>query len=55
MKIINTVCISKEIAVRHYVGLIVKVFEENSKITQRGGGVECQLKTSKSGDCLDQN
>ena len=43
-------------AVRHYVDLIVKVFEENSKITQGGeGGFECQLRTSKSGVCLDQN
>ena len=30
-------CISKEKAVRHYVDLIVKVFEENSEITQGGG------------------
>ena len=30
-------CISKEKAVRHYLDLIVKVFEENFEITQRGG------------------
>ena len=48
-------CISKEKAVRHYVDLIAKVFEENSEITQGGGGFECQTKTSKSRVCLDQN
>ena len=54
MRIVNTMCISKEKALRHYADLIVKVFEENSEITQRWG-IECQLKTSKSGVCLDQN
>ena len=38
MRIVNTMCISKEKAVRHYVDLVVKIFEENSEITQRGGG-----------------
>ena len=38
MRIVNAMCLSKEKAVRHYVDLIVKVFEENSEITQRGGG-----------------
>ena len=33
MSIENTICISKEKAVLHYVGLIAKVFEENSEIT----------------------
>lgn len=37
-----------------YVDLIVKIFEENSKTTQGEGGVESQLRTSKSGVCLDQ-
>ena len=36
MRIVNTLCISKEKAVRHYVGLIVKVFKENPKIAQGG-------------------
>ena len=52
MRIANTICISKEKAVHHYVDLTIKVFEENSKITP---GFECQLRTSKSGVCLDQN
>ena len=39
MRIVNTMCISKEKAVRPYVDLIAKVFEKNSEITQRGGGV----------------
>ena len=34
MRIVNAMCISKEKAVRHYVDLIVKIFEENSEITQ---------------------
>ena len=56
MRIVDTICISKEKAVSHYVDLIVKVIEENSEITQREGReFECQLKTSKSGVCLDQN
>ena len=57
MRIVNTMCISKEKAVRHYVNLIFKVFEETSEITQRKGGgvVECQLKKSKSGVWLGQN
>ena len=38
MRLGNTICISKKKAVRHYADLIVKVFEENSKITQ---GFEC--------------
>ena len=37
MKILNTLCISKDKVVRHYVDLIVKVFEENSETTQGGG------------------
>ena len=36
MRIVNTLCISKEKAVRHYVDLIVKVFKENPKIAQGG-------------------
>ena len=32
MRIVNTMRISKEKVVRHYVDLIVKVFEENSEI-----------------------
>ena len=50
MRIINIICISKENAVRHYIDLIFKVFEENFEITQGAegeGGVECQLRTSK--------
>ena len=38
MRIVNTVYISKKKAVRHCVTLIVKVFEENSEITQGGEG-----------------
>ena len=37
MRIVNTLRISKEKAARHYVDLIVKVFEKNSEITQDGG------------------
>ena len=65
MRIVNTMCISKEKtvkAVRHFADVIVKVFEENSEITLGGGGgggqeggVECQLRKSKSCVCLDQN
>ena len=32
MRIVNTMRISKEKVVRHYVDLIVKVFEETSEI-----------------------
>ena len=49
MRIVNAMCISKEKAVRHYVDLIVKIFEENSEITQAEGG------RFKSGVRLDQN
>ena len=35
MRIVNTLCISKEKAAHYNVDLIVKFFEENSKITQR--------------------
>ena len=55
MRIVSTMCISKEKAVRHYVDLIVIVFEENSEITQGWGerdGFECQLRTSKSEMCF---
>ena len=41
MRIVNTMCISKEKtvkAVRHFADVIVKVFEENSEITLGGGG-----------------
>ena len=38
MRIVNTMRISKEKAVLHYVDLIVKVFEKNSEIAQ---GVVC--------------
>ena len=58
MRIVNTICISKEKAVRHYVDPIVKVFEENSETIQGGGGgveCQCQLRMSKSGVCLHQN
>ena len=56
MRIVDTICISKEKAVSHYVDLIVKIFEENSEVTQREGReFGCQLKKSKSGVCLDQN
>ena len=50
MRKVNTLCISEEKAVRHYVDLIVTVFEENSEITRYEGGgggrgvVECQLR-----------
>ena len=45
MRKVNTLCISEEKAVRHYVDLIVTVFKENSEITRyQGGGVECQLR-----------
>ena len=49
MRIVNAMCISKEKAVRHYIDLIVKIFEENSEITQAEGG------RFKSGVRLDQN
>ena len=55
IRIVNTMCNSREKAVRHYVDLVIKVFDENSEITQRGRGVECQLRTSKSAVCSDQN
>ena len=56
MRKVNTLCISKEKAVRHYVDLIVTVFKKNSETDQSGGGgFECQLRTSKNGVCLDQN
>ena len=38
MRIVNTMRISKEKAVLHYVDLIVKVFDKNSEIAQ---GVVC--------------
>ena len=47
--------ISKGKSVRHYVDFVVKVFEENSEITQREGDFECQLNTPKSEAYLDQN
>ena len=34
--LVDTMCISKEKALRHYVDFIVKVFKEKSEITQRG-------------------
>ena len=55
MRIVNTMYLSKEKTVCHYVDLIVKVFGSNSKNTQGWGNVECQLRTSRSGMCLDQN
>ena len=36
MRIVNTLCISKERSVRHYVDLNGKVFEKNSEIVQYG-------------------
>ena len=54
MRIVNAMYISKEKAVGHYVDLIVKVFQEISKLLSVWG-FECQLKTPKSGVCLDQN
>ena len=38
LRIVNTMCLSKEKAVCHYVDPIVKVFEGNSKIIQGHGG-----------------
>ena len=38
MRIVNTMCLSKEKVVRQYVDVIVKDLEENSKITQWEGG-----------------
>ena len=49
MRIVNTLCISKEKAIRHYVDLIVTFFEENSEITQGGGVLNANLRTSESG------
>ena len=48
---VNNICIRKEKAVRLYVDVIAKTFEENSEITQGGGlgGVECQWRTFNSG------
>ena len=37
MRKTSTLCISEEKAVHHYVNLIVRVFEENSEITQEWG------------------
>ena len=37
MRIVSTLCISKEKRLRHYVNLIVKVFEEYFEITLDGG------------------
>ena len=34
---VNNICIRKEKAVRVYVDVIAKTFEENSEITQGGG------------------
>ena len=42
-------CISKEKAVRHYVDLIVKVFEENSEITQGGGVLNAKQRRPRVG------
>ena len=55
MRTANIVCISQEktVCTSLYVDLIVKVFEENSEITQ--GVIEYQLRASKSGVCLNQN
>ena len=36
MRIVNTLCISKEKALHHYVNLIVKAFEENFESTLDG-------------------
>ena len=56
MRIVNTVCINKEKLYVTVFVLIVKVFEENSEITQGGwGAFVCQLRASKSSVCLDQN
>ena len=62
MRIVNILCISKEKVLRHYVNLIVKIFAESFEITLdggrgkgNGGCFECQLRTSRSGVCLDQN
>ena len=38
MRKVNTLCISEEKAVRHYLDLIVTVFKENSEITRYQGG-----------------
>ena len=37
MRIVNTMCISKEIAVSHYVDLTVKFFKEIFEITYSEG------------------
>ena len=54
-------CISKEKAVRYYVDLIRQKFRNypgcgGGVVGSRGGGVrvECQLRTSKSGACIDR-
>ena len=54
MRIINAMVINKEKLVHHYVDLTVKAFDKKSETTQIGG-FECQLRTSKSGVCLDEN
>ena len=51
--VINIMSTSQEKAVRHYVAVIVKIFEEHSEVTQ--GDIERQLWKYKSGVCLDQN
>ena len=47
MRIVNNMCISKEKAIRHYVDLIVKVFQEISEIlikdVQRWGLLRSKL------------
>ena len=47
---VNNICIRKEKAVRVYVDVIAKTFEENSEITQgggRGGGVGGELNANE--------
>ena len=60
-EIVNNMCISKEKSVRHYVDLFLQKFRNylgrgGGVVGGRGGGVrvECQLRTSKSGVCIDR-
>ena len=55
IKIVNTFCINKEKTVWHYVDLIVKLIKGNYEITQGGGVLNANLRTSKNGVCLDQS
>ena len=49
MKIVNIVCIRKKKATRHYVNLIVKVFEENPERSFPGRGYEILIKYVRGG------